>query len=61
MVSSDPHNRKVVVVGAGFGGLSIAHVYFLVGMRNRMVVAIQWLWSYFTFQSGSRLITNPNN
>ena len=36
---------------------SIAHVYFLIGFRNRFVVALNWAWSYITFQRGSRLIT----
>ena len=35
-----------------------AHVVFLVGGRNRMVVLVQWLWAYLTFNRGSRLITN---
>jgi NADH dehydrogenase FAD-containing subunit len=34
-----------------------AHVYFLIGLRNRSVVALNWLWSYVTFQRGARLIT----
>jgi NADH dehydrogenase len=34
-----------------------AHVYFLIGFRNRFVVALNWAWSYLTFQCGSRLIT----
>ena len=36
---------------------SVAHVYFLIGFRNRFVVALNWAWSYLTFQRGSRLIT----
>jgi NADH dehydrogenase len=36
---------------------SVAHVYFLIGLRNRSVVALNWLWSYLTFQRGARLIT----
>ncbi|AMN45032.1 NAD(P)/FAD-dependent oxidoreductase [Rhodoplanes sp. Z2-YC6860] len=36
---------------------SIAHVYFLIGFRNRFVVALNWAWSYLTFERGSRLIT----
>ena len=36
---------------------SVAHIYFLIGFRNRFVVAISWLWSYVTFQRGTRLIT----
>lgn len=38
---------------------SVAHVYFLIGFRNRLVVALNWLWAYFTFQRGARLITGP--
>jgi NADH:ubiquinone reductase (H+-translocating) len=36
---------------------SIVHIYFLIGLRNRFVVALTWLWSYITFQRGARLIT----
>jgi NADH:ubiquinone reductase (H+-translocating) len=35
---------------------SVVHVYFLIGIRNRFVVALNWLWSYMTFQRGARLI-----
>ncbi len=35
----------------------IAHIYFLISLRNRALVAWQWLWSYLTFQRGARLIT----
>lgn len=33
------------------------HICFLVGFRNRYLVLCQWVWHYFTFQGGSRLIT----
>lgn len=36
---------------------SIAHVYFLIGVRNRLAVAFTWFWSYLTYQRGARLIT----
>jgi NADH dehydrogenase len=36
---------------------SVAHIYFLIGFRNRLVVATNWLWNYITFQRGTRLIT----
>jgi NADH dehydrogenase len=36
---------------------SVAHVYFLIGFRNRFIVALNWAWNYITFQRGSRLIT----
>jgi NADH dehydrogenase len=35
----------------------LAHIYFLIGFRNRLVVATNWLWNYITFQRGTRLIT----
>ncbi|MGL5115954.1 MAG: NAD(P)/FAD-dependent oxidoreductase [Beijerinckiaceae bacterium] len=35
----------------------VAHVYFLIGFRNRLTVAMTWAWSYLTFQRGARLIT----
>jgi NADH dehydrogenase len=36
---------------------SVVHIYFLIGIRNRFIVAFSWLWSYLTFQRGARLIT----
>lgn len=36
---------------------STAHIYFLVGFRNRIVVGANWLWNYLTFERGARLIT----
>ncbi|MEX2498137.1 MAG: NAD(P)/FAD-dependent oxidoreductase [Wenzhouxiangellaceae bacterium] len=42
-------------LGWWFWGL--AHIYYLIGFRNRMVVAANWFWSYLTFGRGIRLIT----
>jgi NADH dehydrogenase len=36
---------------------SIAHIYYLIGFRNRLSVALNWAWAYLTFQRGARLIT----
>jgi NADH dehydrogenase len=33
------------------------HIYFLIGVRDRFIVAFTWLWDYITFQRGARLIT----
>ncbi len=33
------------------------HVLYLISFRNRLLVLVQWAWSYFTFQRGARLIT----
>jgi NADH dehydrogenase len=35
----------------------VAHIYFLIGLRNRFVVAVTWLWSWLTFRRGARLIS----
>jgi NADH:ubiquinone reductase (H+-translocating) len=35
------------------------HIFFLVGFRNRMLVMLNWMWSWLTFQRGARLITGP--
>lgn len=37
------------------------HVMNLVGYRNRFAVVLQWLWAYFTFQRGARLITGERD
>lgn len=34
----------------------LVHIYYLSGFRNRLLVLIQWAWSYFTFARGARLI-----
>ena len=33
------------------------HIFFLIGFRNRVLVMIQWAWSYFTYGVGARIIT----
>jgi NADH:ubiquinone reductase (H+-translocating) len=38
-----------------------AHISFLIGFRNRLIVMLDWIWSYLTFQSGARLITGPGS
>jgi NADH dehydrogenase len=44
----------------GWAFWSVAHIYFLIGLRNRFIVAFIWLWDYLTFQRGARLITNSD-
>jgi NADH dehydrogenase len=36
------------------------HVFFLIGFRNRLIVLIQWAWSYLTYERGARLITGDS-
>ena len=39
----------------------LVHVFLLIGGRNRISVAIEWLWAYLTFKRGTRLITGDQN
>jgi NADH dehydrogenase len=36
----------------------VIHIYYLVGFRNRLLVVLQWAWSYLTFGRGARLIVS---
>jgi NADH:ubiquinone reductase (H+-translocating) len=36
------------------------HLVYLIGFRNRLIVMVQWAWSYLTYQRNVRLITNPH-
>jgi NADH:ubiquinone reductase (H+-translocating) len=36
------------------------HIFFLIGFRNRILVMIQWAWSYLTYERGARLITGSD-
>jgi len=58
--------RRAAVADLGWVKLSgtlawllwgLVHISFLIGFRNRVIVTLDWLWSYVTFQSGARLIT----
>ncbi len=35
----------------------VVHIFFLIGFRNRVAVFASWVWTYFTFTRGARLIT----
>jgi NADH dehydrogenase len=56
-------SRAIVEIGSlRFGGLLawllwiVVHIYYLTGFENRLLVVIQWAWSYATFRRGARLI-----
>ena len=34
-----------------------AHVYFLIGFRNRLVVLLDWAWAYWSFARYARVVT----
>ena len=36
-----------------------AHIYFLIGFRNRLVVLIDWAWAYWTSERSARIVVGP--
>ncbi len=48
--------------GLGFSGLLAwlvwlsVHIFYLIGFRNKLLVLLQWAWSYMTWERGARLI-----
>jgi NADH dehydrogenase len=61
--------RMAAVVDLGrlrFSGLLawwfwlLAHVYFLIGFRNRIMVLIDWASAYWTYQRGARIVTGES-
>lgn len=48
--------------GAKFSGAPawwfwlLAHVFFLIGFRNRLVVLLNWTWAYWSYQRAARII-----
>jgi len=37
------------------------HIFWLIGFRNRLLVFVQWIWAYVTYQRGTRLITGEDS
>jgi NADH:ubiquinone reductase (H+-translocating) len=38
-----------------------AHIFFLIGFRNRLVVLIDWAWAYFSYDRSARIISNSRS
>jgi NADH:ubiquinone reductase (H+-translocating) len=58
-------SRAIVEIGrwklAGFPAWLlwlVVHIYYLTGFKNRLLVVLQWAWSYLTFHRGARLIVS---
>ena len=56
-------NAAVAVIGSvklsGFPAWLVwlvAHIYFLINFRNRLIVMIDWAWAYFTYERYARII-----
>jgi NADH dehydrogenase len=63
-------NAAVVMIGkvklSGFLAWLVwlvAHIYFLINFRNRLVVMMDWAWAYFTYQRYARIVirTEPSD
>ena len=37
-----------------------AHICFLIGFRNRLIVMLHWIWAHVTLRQGVRLITGSS-
>ncbi|MEM6772902.1 MAG: FAD-dependent oxidoreductase, partial [Bacteroidota bacterium] len=35
------------------------HLLYMIGFRNKLVVFVNWVWSYFTYDKGTRVIIRP--
>lgn len=64
-VAAIGRNSAIVVLpglkATGFIGWllwSVSHIFFLIGLRNRASVMLNWAWNYVTWQRGARLITS---
>ncbi|HEV3010855.1 MAG TPA: NAD(P)/FAD-dependent oxidoreductase, partial [Burkholderiales bacterium] len=56
-------NAAVAIIGkvklSGFPAWLVwlvAHIYFLINFRNRLIVMIDWGWAYFTYQRYARIM-----
>jgi NADH dehydrogenase len=38
----------------------VAHIYFLIGFRNRLVVLLDWAWAYWTYERHARIVTGAD-
>lgn len=51
------------VKGINFSGFPawvvwlVVHLFWLIGFRNRLLVMVNWIWDYFLYDRGVRLIT----
>ena len=55
----DLHGLKLSGIVAWWFWL-VAHVFFLIGFRNRLAVLTNWAWAYWTYQRHARIIFGPS-
>ena len=58
--------RAVAEIGrAKFGGLSawmlwlVVHLRSILGVKNKFIVLLNWMWNYFNYKQSLRLILRP--
>ncbi len=52
--------RRFVLSGfIGWVTWMVVHLWYLIGFRNKLIVSIDWLWNYFTYDRGVRAIIRP--
>jgi NADH dehydrogenase len=39
----------------------LVHLYALIGVKNKVVVMLNWWWNYITYDQSLRLIIRPKN
>ena len=49
--------RLALTRAPAFFAWAFVHLWYLIGFRNRLVVFVDWLWSYLMSKHGARLIT----
>ena len=65
MATVGRHKAVMEIFGFRFKGLiawfgwMFLHLMWLVGFRNRVIVFVNWMWNYLTYQRAIRLITRP--
>jgi NADH dehydrogenase len=57
-VADLPGNYSLGGIAAWVAWLFV-HIFYLIGFRNKLVVMANWLYRFFTYQSGTRVIISP--
>ena len=52
--------KRVSLTGlAAWLAWGFVHIWYIIGFHNRSIVLFDWIWSYYTFGRGERLVTAP--
>ena len=53
--------RRFVLSGfIGWVTWMVVHLWYLIGFRNKVIVSVDWLWNYLTYDRGVRAIIHPS-